>query len=44
MILAKNKPAKEYLQEQFANREIHRVYHALVEGKPGNESERLNNI
>ena len=37
MILAKNKPAKEYLQEQFANREIHRVYHALIEGKPGNE-------
>ena len=34
MILAKGKWQKEALQEQFANRSIHRVYHALVEGKP----------
>lgn len=38
MIFAKHKRHKEYLQEQFANREVHRIYHALVEGrldKPG---------
>ena len=34
MIFAKNKRHKEYLQEQFARREVHRIYHALVEGKP----------
>ena len=34
MIFAKHKWHKEYLQEQFANREVHRIYHALVEGKP----------
>jgi 23S rRNA pseudouridine1911/1915/1917 synthase len=37
MILAKHKRHKEYLQEQFANREVHRIYHALVEGKPEKE-------
>ena len=34
MIFAKHKRHKEYLQEQFAKREVHRIYHALVEGKP----------
>jgi len=34
MILSKEERHKNYLQEQFANREIHRTYHALVEGKP----------
>tara|TARA_B110000444_G_scaffold121204_1_gene113996 strand:- start:7223 stop:8095 length:873 start_codon:yes stop_codon:yes gene_type:complete len=34
MIFAKDKWHKEYLQEQFAARSVHRVYHALVEGKP----------
>ena len=34
MIFAKHKRHKEYLQEQFARREVHRIYHALVEGKP----------
>ena len=34
MIFAKHKRHKEYLQEQFARREVHRTYHALVEGKP----------
>ena len=34
MIFAKHKRNKEYLQEQFANRQVHRIYHALVEGKP----------
>jgi 23S rRNA pseudouridine1911/1915/1917 synthase len=36
MILAKGKWQKEALQEQFADRSIHRSYHALVEGKPEN--------
>jgi len=34
MIFGKHKRHKEYLQEQFARREVHRIYHALVEGKP----------
>ena len=34
MIFAKHKRHKEYLQEQFADRSVHRVYHALVQGKP----------
>ena len=34
MIFAKHKRHKEYLQEQFARRDVHRIYHALVEGKP----------
>ena len=38
MIFAKHKRHKEYLQEQFANRDVHRVYHALVEGKPDREN------
>lgn len=37
MIFAKHKSHKEYLQEQFARREVHRIYHALVEGKPQND-------
>jgi 23S rRNA pseudouridine1911/1915/1917 synthase len=35
MVLAHDKDSKEYLQEQFANREVYRIYHALVEGNPG---------
>ena len=38
MIFAKDKQSKDYLQEQFADRSVHRVYHALVEGRPENES------
>ena len=38
MIFAKHKRHKEYLQEQFSNRDVHRVYHALVEGKPDKEN------
>lgn len=34
MILSKEEKHKKYLQEQFAKREVHRTYHALVEGKP----------
>ena len=34
MIFAKHKGHKEYLQQQFADRSVHRVYHALVQGKP----------
>ena len=42
MIFAKHKRHKDYLQEQFANREVHRIYHALVEGKPDNNSGTIN--
>ena len=38
MILAKTKSAKEYLQEQFSQREVYRIYHTLVEGMLNNES------
>ncbi|RJV01342.1 MAG: RluA family pseudouridine synthase [Candidatus Poseidoniales archaeon] len=38
MIFAKHKSHKDYLQEQFADRAVHRVYHALVEGKPEADS------
>lgn len=38
MIFAKHKRHKEYLQAQFAERSVHRVYHALVQGKPEQES------
>ena len=37
MIFAKHKSHKEYLQAQFAERSVHRVYHALVQGKPEQE-------
>ena len=41
MIFAKHKRHKEYLQEQFANRDVHRIYHALVEGKPELQSGKI---
>ena len=41
MIFSKHKRHKEYLQEQFANRSVHRVYHALVEGVPENKSGKI---
>ena len=34
MVFAKNREAKENLQAQFAQREVRRMYHALVEGGP----------
>ena len=34
MVFAKNREIKEYLQTQFAQREVERLYHALVEGGP----------
>lgn len=34
MVFAKTKDAKEYLQEQFSDRSVHRTYLALVEGQP----------
>jgi 23S rRNA-/tRNA-specific pseudouridylate synthase len=34
MLLSKNKQSKEYLQEQFAQRQVYRIYHAMVEGQP----------
>ena len=38
MLLAKDKPAKNYLQQQFAERSVYRVYHALIEGTPDKKS------
>ena len=34
MVFAKSRETKEILQTQFAQREVHRMYHALVEGAP----------
>ena len=34
MLLSKNKQSKDYLQEQFAQRQVYRIYHAMVEGHP----------
>ncbi len=42
MIFARHKRHKEYLQEQFANRSVHRTYHALVEGKPEAKNGTIN--
>ena len=38
MVFAKNKQHKETLQQQFAERSVHRTYHALVEGRPEKDS------
>ena len=38
MVLAKNKSAKDYLQEQFSQRSVYRIYHALVEGHVGQDN------
>ena len=38
MLLAKHKAAKNYLQQQFAERLVYRIYHALVEGIPNMKS------
>ena len=34
MVFAKHERHKTYLQSQFAERNVHRTYHALVEGRP----------
>ena len=34
MVFAKNREIKEHLQTQFAERDVKRLYHALVEGRP----------
>ena len=34
MVFAKNREDKEHLQSQFAQRDVERMYHALVEGSP----------
>tara|TARA_B110000438_G_scaffold298318_1_gene346334 strand:+ start:4026 stop:4922 length:897 start_codon:yes stop_codon:yes gene_type:complete len=36
MVFAKSREIKEYLQAQFAQRDVERMYHALVEGGPEN--------
>ena len=38
MLLSKNKQSKDYLQEQFAQRQVYRIYHAMVEGQPPKQS------
>lgn len=38
MVFARHERHKTYLQSQFANREVHRTYHALVEGTPQHHS------
>ena len=38
IVLAKNKSAKDYLQDQFSQRQVHRLYLALVEGIPDPEA------
>lgn len=38
MLLSKNKQSKEYLQEQFSQRQVYRIYHAMVEGQPAEQS------
>ena len=38
MLLSKNKQSKDYLQEQFAQRKVYRIYHAMVEGQPPGQS------
>jgi len=38
MVFARHERHKTYLQSQFANREVHRTYHALVEGRPAHQS------
>lgn len=42
MVLAKNRAAKTYLQEQFTQRQVHRIYLALVEGIPENDAGTVN--
>ncbi|MFA6258061.1 MAG: RluA family pseudouridine synthase [Candidatus Paceibacterota bacterium] len=37
MLLAKNKKAHEFLKSQFKNREIKKIYHAIVSGNVKNE-------
>jgi len=34
MVFARHERYKSHLQDQFAQREVHRTYHALVEGRP----------
>ena len=38
MLLSKNKQSKDHLQEQFAQRQVYRIYHAMVEGQPPEQS------
>ena len=38
MVFARHERHKTYLQSQFANREVHRTYHDLVEGRPEQQS------
>lgn len=42
MILARHKRHKDDLQNQFANREVHRTYTALTEGRPEDDQGTIN--
>ncbi|MDD5721015.1 MAG: RluA family pseudouridine synthase [Candidatus Pacebacteria bacterium] len=42
LLLAKNKKAHEFLKKQFQNREIKKVYHAIVSGNVKNERGIIN--
>jgi len=37
MVFARHERHKEYIQSQFAERAVHRTYHALIEGRPKQE-------
>ncbi|MFA6177701.1 MAG: RluA family pseudouridine synthase [Candidatus Paceibacterota bacterium] len=42
MLIAKNKKAHEFLKSQFKNREIKKIYHAIVSGNVKNERGIIN--
>src|SRR3990167_6333964 len=42
MLLAKNQKAHEFLKKQFANREVKKVYHAIVSGSVKNDHGIIN--
>jgi 23S rRNA pseudouridine1911/1915/1917 synthase len=41
MVFAKDEETKNDLQEQFARREVHRIYSALVEGTPSKSTDTI---
>src|SRR3990167_6513175 len=42
LLLAKNKKAHEFLKKQFVNREIKKIYHAIVVGNVKKDHEIIN--
>lgn len=41
IIIAKNAPTHEWLQDQFRSRKVHKTYHALVDGHPPTPDGRI---